>query len=124
MDLVVVQAVPKLRDERKPLIRREASDFVMREIHRSSLAETGCSDNGTRMALRRCEGGKDVNAQGDVDGRHLVVEQSEERVKRLRWFLRLRAWPELTRRLAGGEDIAPVPFLAWLRIVQACAGSA
>jgi hypothetical protein len=50
---VVVQAIPKLRDERKPLIRREAGDFVMRELHRSSLAEAECGDNGARVALRR-----------------------------------------------------------------------
>jgi len=82
LHLVVVQAVPKLRDERKPLIRRESSDFVMRKLHRSSLAETECSDNGTRVALRRCEGGKDVNAPADVDGRRLVAEQSKERVEK------------------------------------------
>jgi hypothetical protein len=105
LHLVVVQAVPKLRNERKPLIRREASDFVMRELHRSSLAETECGDNGTKVGLRKCEGGKDVKRPADVDGRRLVVKQSKERVKRLRWFA-VACRPELIRGLAGGEDIA------------------
>jgi hypothetical protein len=48
---VVVQAVPKLRDERKPFIRREAGDFVMREVHRSSLPEPKGGDNGASVAL-------------------------------------------------------------------------
>jgi hypothetical protein len=39
LHLVVLQAVPKLRDERKPFIRREAGDFVTGELHRSSLHE-------------------------------------------------------------------------------------
>jgi hypothetical protein len=46
LHLVVVQAVPKLRDERKPFIRREAGDFVTRELHRSSLPEAKGGDNG------------------------------------------------------------------------------
>ena len=64
MHLVVVQAVPKLRNEREPLKR-----------------------------------------PADVDGRRLVVKQSKERIKRLRWFA-VACRPELTRGLAGGEDIA------------------
>jgi hypothetical protein len=46
LHLVVLQAVPKLCDERKPFIGREAGDFVTRELHRSSLPEAKGGDNG------------------------------------------------------------------------------
>ena len=37
--LVLIQAVPKLRDQCKPLIRGQAGDFVMSELHWFRLAE-------------------------------------------------------------------------------------
>ena len=39
LHLVVIQAVPKLRDQCKPFIRGQASDFVMSELHWFRLAD-------------------------------------------------------------------------------------
>jgi hypothetical protein len=39
LHLVVIQAVPKLRDQSKPFIRGEAGDFVMSELHWFRLAD-------------------------------------------------------------------------------------
>ena len=43
LHLVVVRAVPKLRDQCKPFIRRQAGDFVMSELHWFRLAEPTAS---------------------------------------------------------------------------------
>ena len=39
LHLVVIQAVPKLRDQCKPFVRGQPSDFVMSELHWFRLAE-------------------------------------------------------------------------------------
>jgi transposase len=78
------ETVPKLRDERKPLIRREAGDFVMRELHRSSLPEAERGDNGARVTLPRRRRGKEI---------HVVLNNlNTHKPKQDRW---LKAHPKV-----------------------------
>ena len=48
---MVVQTVPKLRDEGKPFIRREADYFVMRELHLLNLPKPPGGDKRYVAAL-------------------------------------------------------------------------